>query len=98
VWLRVRHRTPASLPVAITGKLRPRFYRPYRVEAVINNIVVWLTLPPRARLHNVFQVSLLKKFVKTPSDVPPPLPAMHYGAAVPEPKGVVCTHLSHGVR
>lgn len=26
VWLRVRHRTPLSLPQATTGKLSPRFY------------------------------------------------------------------------
>jgi hypothetical protein len=26
VWLRVRHRTPLSLPTATAGKLRPRYY------------------------------------------------------------------------
>jgi transposase InsO family protein len=31
VWLRVRHRTPLSLPQATTGKLSPRFYGAYQV-------------------------------------------------------------------
>ncbi|WVZ76730.1 hypothetical protein U9M48_024677 [Paspalum notatum var. saurae] len=34
VWL-----APASLPQHVKGKLRPRFYGPYRVLAVVNNFV-----------------------------------------------------------
>jgi len=46
VWLRLRHRTPASLHGVTKGKLRPRFYEPYRVAAVINEVAYRLELPP----------------------------------------------------
>jgi len=38
VWLRLRHRAPTSLHVVIKGKLQPRFYGPYRVTAIINDV------------------------------------------------------------
>ena len=43
-------------PVAITtamGKLRPRFYGPYKILAVINEVAYRLELPPRARIHDL---------------------------------------------
>jgi hypothetical protein len=60
VWLRLRQRAAASLHVPTAGKLKPRYYGPYRVVAVINEVAYQLELPPRARLHNVFHVSLFE--------------------------------------
>ena len=80
------------------GKLKPRFYGPYRVIECINNVAVRLQLPPRSRLHDVFHIGLLKKFVGTPPDAPPPLPTVHHGAAVPEPERAVRARLAQGVR
>lgn len=77
VWLRLCHRAPASLPQITKGKLKPWFFGPYRVIELINNLAVRLALPARARLHDVFHVGLLKKFVGTLPDAPPPLPAIH---------------------
>jgi len=98
VLLRLRHRPTASMPQSVTGKLRPRFYGPYRVTELINDVAVRLALPPRARLHDVFHVGLLKPFHGSPPDAPPPLPAVRHGAVIPEPERAVKTRLARGVR
>jgi hypothetical protein len=98
VWLRLRHRAPASLQVAVSGKLKPRFYGPYKVLAVVNPVAYKLELPPHARLHDVFHVGLLKKFEGVPPDSPPVLPPIHHGAAVLEPERVLRARLTRGVR
>jgi hypothetical protein len=98
VWLRLRHYAPASLHVVTKGKLRPRFYGPYSVTAIINNVACRLELPPRARLHDVFHIGLLKKFVGTPPTTPPALPPMHHGTTQLIPKRATRTHLARDVR
>jgi hypothetical protein len=83
--LRLRQHTASSLPQVFGGKLKPRFFGSYRII----ELVVRLELPPRARIHNIFHVSLLKKFQGTPPTDPPPLPLLHHGAIDLEPKRVV---------
>jgi hypothetical protein len=70
----------------------------YRVSAIINDVAYRLELPPRTRLHDVFHVGLLKKFVGEPPEAPPKLPLVHHGAVVPEPERVVSARLVRGVR
>ena len=65
---------------------------------MINNVAVRLELPPRARVHGVFHVGVLKKFVGLPPDAPPPLPAIHHGAITLEPERALRTRLARGVR
>jgi hypothetical protein len=55
-------------------------------------------LPPGARLHDVFHVGVLKKFVGVPPASPPALPIIHNGAVVPEPMQVTQACLARGVR
>jgi hypothetical protein len=98
VWLRLRHRAPASLQVASSGKLRPCYYGSYRVSAIINDVAYRLELPARARLHDVFHVGLLKRFVGVPPESPPALPPVHHGAVVLEPEQAVRARLARGVR
>jgi hypothetical protein len=45
----------------------------------------------------VFHVGLLKKFVGTPPDAPPPLPVNHHGVVL-EPERAMHTRLVRGVR
>jgi len=98
VLLRLRHRPIASMDAAATGKLKPRYFGPYKIVEVINDVAVRLELPPRARLHDVFHIGLLKRWVGTPPSTPPPLPVVHHGATVPEPERVVKSRLARGVR
>ena len=91
----VRRRVSAG---PYNGKLKARYYGPYRVTAVINDVAYRLELPPRARLHDVFHVGLLKKFVGAPPTSPPALPPIHHGATVPEPDRVSKVRVARGVR
>ncbi|XP_066344503.1 uncharacterized protein [Miscanthus floridulus] len=88
----------SSLPQATTGKLKPRYVGPFRVEELINDVAVRLALPPQARIHDVFHVSVLKKFVGTPPSTTPALPPIHHGAVTPEPARVERARLARGVR
>jgi hypothetical protein len=81
-----------------SGKLKPRFYELYRITTIINDVAYRLELPPRAHLHDVFHVGLLKKFVGTPPANPSALPQIHNGAVVPEPDHVLRSLLAWGVR
>ena len=98
VLLRLRQRAVSSLPQAVTGKLKQRFFGPYRVTELINDVAVRLALPPRARIHDVFHVGLLKKFHGVPPDAAPPLPTLLHGAVVPEPERAVRARLARGVQ
>ena len=96
--LRLRQRAASSLQQQTKGKLKPRFYEPYQVVELIDEVAVRLALPPNARLHDVFHVGLLKKFQGPPPTAPPPLPQVHHGAIAPEPERVVRYRLARGVR
>ncbi|WVZ59355.1 hypothetical protein U9M48_009508 [Paspalum notatum var. saurae] len=74
VLLRLRHRSPASMGPAGAGKLKPRYYGPYRVTELINDVAVRPALPARAHIHDVFHVGVLKKFHGAPPDTTPPPP------------------------
>jgi hypothetical protein len=71
---------------------------PYRVEEIINEVAVQLQLPQGARIHDVFHVGVLKKFVGTPPGEPPALPPTHHGAVVPTPARITATRTARGVR
>jgi hypothetical protein len=96
--LRLRQRAVASLPRSATGKLKTRYVGPYHVTELINEVDVRLQLPPGARLHDVFHVGALKKFVGNPPAMPPLLPPLLHGAVVPTPARVTRARLARGVR
>ena len=61
VYLRVRARK-SSLNLGSCAKLSPRYCGPFEVLERIGPVAYRLALPARTR-HNVFYVSLLKKYV-----------------------------------
>ena len=68
VYLRVRPRK-SSLNVGSCFKLSPRYCVPFEVLEIIGPISYRLALPSSTRAHNVFHVSLLKKYVHDPNHV-----------------------------
>ena len=89
---------PSASPQVTKGKLKPRYYGPYRIVELINPVAVRLELPPRAKLHDVFHVGLLKKFVGPVLAASPALPAIHHGAVEPEPEHIMRSRLARGVQ
>jgi hypothetical protein len=54
----------------IKGKLAPRYIGLFLILARLGNVAYHLELPPTlAGVHNMFQVSQLKKCLKPPEDV-----------------------------
>ena len=52
------------------GKLRPRYIRPYEIIAIVGPVSYRLDLPPElSKVHNVFHVSMLRKYIPDPSHV-----------------------------
>jgi hypothetical protein len=71
---------------------------PYRVTELINDVAVRLELPSGARLHDVFHVGVLRKYVGSPPTTPPALTPLLNGAVMPEPARIAGARLSRGVR
>ena len=57
-----------------------------------------MALPPRARIHDVFHVGVLKKYHGPAPDAPPRLPPLLHGAVAAEPERAVRFRLARGVR
>ena len=52
------------------GKLSPRYMGPYEIVERIGEVAYWLRLPPElARIHDVFHVSMFRKYIENPSHV-----------------------------
>ncbi|XP_019184755.1 PREDICTED: uncharacterized protein LOC109179720 [Ipomoea nil] len=72
VWLKASP-TQGVMRFGKKGKLSPRFIGPYEILERIGNLAYHLALLMELeRVHNVFHVSQLKKYVHDPSHVIPP--------------------------
>lgn len=92
VLLRLHHHTAVGITPASSSKLGPHYFGPYQVIERIGAVACRLRLPPKARIHDVFHVALLKKFEGAPPAELVPLPPILYGRVVPTPfPGGSCT-------
>ena len=53
----------SSLILRSCAKLAPRYYGPFEILSKIGQVAYQLTLPPNLRVHNVFHISILNKYV-----------------------------------
>jgi hypothetical protein len=56
-----------SLKLGNCAKMAPRFCGPFKILAQIGPIAYQLALLVNLRIHNVFHVSLLKKYIHDPT-------------------------------
>jgi hypothetical protein len=62
VYLKVKAQK-SSLKLGNCAKMAPRFCGPFEILARIGHVAYQLSLLANLRIHNVFHVSLLKKYV-----------------------------------
>ena len=53
----------SSLRLGSCSKLAPRYCGPFETLSKIRQVAYQLALPPNLRVHNVFHISVLKKYV-----------------------------------
>ena len=68
----------ANLSLRMTGarKLMPKFVGPFKVLQRINEVAYKLELPGTMKVHDVFHVSVLKRYEEDPNLTPPPPPTL----------------------
>ena len=62
VFIKVRPKK-SSLRLGSCAKLAPRYCGPFEILSRIGQVAYQLALPPNLRVHNVFHISVLKKYV-----------------------------------
>lgn len=68
VYLRIQARR-STLQWNGCAKLAPRFYGPFQILARVGLVAYQLALPSHIRVHNVFHVSVLKRYVCGPKHI-----------------------------
>jgi hypothetical protein len=109
VWMRLQRCTAMAITTA-HSKLNMKFYGPYKVLKRIGMVAYQLELPPHAKIHDVFHVTLLKKYeglvfhvtllkkYEGPASTQPiPLPDLLHSRVLPTLDTVLRAQLNRGV-
>lgn len=82
VYLCIQPYRQTSVAATKNFKLSPKYYGPYQVEARIGKTDYCLRLPPSAKIHHVFLVSLLKlklgQHILPSPDLPPTIVGIEF--------------------
>ena len=62
VFIKVRPKK-SSLILGSSAKLEPRFCEPFKVLSRMGQVAYQLDLPPNLKVHNVFHIFVLTKYV-----------------------------------
>jgi hypothetical protein len=78
---------PTAFPLVLLkttgrGMLGPKYFGPYQVQERVGDVVYQLQLPVSAKLHNVFNVGMLKMYNGEPPETLVPLPPIRHGRAM----------------
>nr|GEU84868.1 copia protein [Tanacetum cinerariifolium] len=93
VFVRIQSYRQKTLAKRRYEKLSPRFYGPYRILRKVGLVAYKLELPPDARIHSVFHVSMLKPAHGSFSSNPaPPLPITKDWEVDLQPSSVLAPH------
>ena len=68
VYLEVKPKE-STLRLGSCAKMEPKFCGPFQVLARVGIVAYALAFPPSTKIHNVFHVSLLKKYIHGPTHV-----------------------------
>ena len=68
VYLRIKPKK-SSLRLGNCAKLSPRYCGPFQIIERVGPIAYKLALPTNVKVHNVFHISLLKKYVVDPKHI-----------------------------
>ena len=62
MFIKVRPKK-SSLILGSCAKLAPRYFGTFEILSRVGQVAYQLELPPNLRVHNVFHISILKKYV-----------------------------------
>ena len=68
VYLEVKPKE-STLRLGSCAKMEPKFCGPFQVLALVGLVAYELAFPPSIKIHNVFHVLLLKKYIHDPTHV-----------------------------
>ena len=96
VWLKLHPYCQLTVAKRSSNKLSPNYFGSFKVLEKMGAVAYRLALPSKSRIHNVFHVSLLKKFKGETPDSSTPLPSLHDGRVIPVLHSILRTRFNRG--